>query len=239
MQLLNEDVIVALSKLDDSSVDFALLDLPYGITSCAWDSVIDLPSLWEGLNRVVKNNGAIAMFAVQPFATTLIQSNMANFQYELVWVKPNSTNPFHAKKRPLRKHELILIFYRSQPAYNPQMTEGKPYKWASKRSKGEASNLSKGNQDAINNEGTRYPTTVLQFKQERGLHPTQKPVELCRWLIRTFSNNGDVVLDPTMGSGTTGVSAILENRDFIGIEYNEGYFHIASTRIREANSKNV
>lgn len=232
VSLLQGDAIAQLRTISDGTVDFALLDLPYGITSCEWDSVIPLDELWTELDRVVKENGAVAMFAVQPFATALIQSNMSNFRYELVWVKPNSTNPFLAKKRPLRKHELILIFYKEQPTYNPQMTEGKPYKWNSKRSKGEASNLSSGPQAPIDNAGTRYPTSILNFGQDRGAHPTQKPVELCRWLIKTFSNPGDTVLDPTMGSGTSGVAARLEGRNFIGVELDEEFFKIAVDRIR-------
>jgi site-specific DNA-methyltransferase (adenine-specific) len=233
--LLNGDCIEKLKDIPDRCIDLLLVDLPYGTTACKWDSIIPLDELWKELNRVCKSNAAMVFTAQQPFTWKLCASNPDNFRYELIWEKPNGTNPFQARIMPMKKHENILVFYRKQPVYNPQMQKGKPYKWSSIRTKGEAGGISeKQINDPIDNKGTRYPSSVMRMKQERGLHPTQKPVELMKYLIKTYSNIGDVVLDCTMGSGTTGVAAIESGRKFIGIELENKYFIDALKRIRQS-----
>jgi site-specific DNA-methyltransferase (adenine-specific) len=170
--------------------------------------------------------------AAQPFTTILAASNLENFRYEWIWEKPQGTNPMNAKVMPLKSHENILVFYRKKPVYNPQMWYSTPYSgFSSDTSKiGEVYGSAKS-KHRDNPEGSRYPKTVLRFKQEKGLHPTQKPVEMMEYLIRTYSNEGDVVLDNTMGSGTTGVACVNTNRNFIGIEMEENYYKIAEQRI--------
>jgi len=153
------------------------------------------------------------------------------FKYELIWEKPNGTNPFQAQIMPMKKHENILIFYDRKPVYHPQMRRGKPYKWNSQRSGGSAGGIKQLRETPIDNKGTRYPSSVLRFKQERNGHPTQKPTKLMSWIIRTYSDIGDVVLDFTMGSGTTGVAALKAKRRFIGVELERRYFEMASNRI--------
>jgi len=230
IKLINGECLEEISHLKDGSIDLLVVDLPYGTTACSWDSIIDLPSLWTQLNRVCKESAAMVFTAQQPFTWKLASSNPTAFKYELIWQKPNGTNPFAAKNMPMKRHENILVFYRSKPTYNPQMEQGKPYVWDSKRSKGEAGGMA-GATGRIESDGKRYPSSILKFKQERGLHPTQKPVALMEWLIKSFSNEGDVVLDCTMGSGTTGVAAKNLKRKFIGIELSKEYFDIATKRI--------
>ena len=235
IKLYQGDCLIELKKLEESSIDLVITDLPYGTTSCAWDSTIDLKKLWQELNRVCKKNAAMVFTAQQPFTWRLCASNPNNFKYELIWVKPNATNPFHAKKMPMKSHENILIFYRAQPTYNPQKEKGDPYVWDSKRTKGEASSLSAtGINDRIESDGWRYPKSVIPCEQNRGLHPTQKPTRLMRYLIKTYSNPGDTVLDCTMGSGTTGVAAKETARKFVGIELDSEYFNGAKERIKSA-----
>jgi site-specific DNA-methyltransferase (adenine-specific) len=229
--ILKGNCITLLKDLKEDSIDMILVDLPYGTTACKWDSIIPLELLWKEYNRVCKENGAMVFTSAQPFTTTLAQSNLKNLRYSLVWEKPNGTNPFQASIMPLKKHEDILVFYRKLPTYNPQMVSGKAYKWNSTRSGGEAGSITQSKETPIDNKGTRYPSSVLHFKQERGLHPTQKPVPLMEWLIRTYTNEGDVVLDNTMGSGTTGVACKNTNRKFIGMEQDTDYYNITKKRL--------
>jgi len=232
IELWMGDCLASLARLPDASVDLVVADLPYGTTACAWDIVIPLDKLWKELDRVCKPGAVMAFTAQQPFTWQLCASNPKALRYELVWSKPNGTNPFQAKSMPMKKHENVLIFCRKGGhTYHPQMEAGKPYKWNSRRTKGEAGGVGQDRDTPIDNEGTRYPGSVLSFKQERGLHPTQKPVELMAWLIRTYSNPGEVVLDPTMGSGTTGVAAAIEGRRFIGIERDATHFATSARRI--------
>ena len=228
-----------LGEIGENSVDMVLCDLPYGTTACTWDSIIPLELLWEQYNRVCKESAAMVFTAAQPFTTTLAASNIKNFKYEWVWEKPQGTNPMNAKVMPLKSHENILVFYRKKPTYNPQMWFSTPYSgFSSETSKiGEVYGKAKS-KHRDNPEGSRYPKTILKFKQEKGLHPTQKPVELMRYLIRTYSNENDLILDNTMGSGTTGVACVLENRKFIGIEKDETYFKIAQDRIKNTETTN-
>ena len=226
------DCLEILPTIADKSVDMVLVDLPYGTTACKWDSIIPLDKLWEQYNRICKKDGAMVFTAAQPFTTILAASNLENFHYEWIWEKPQGTNPMNAKVMPLKSHENILIFYRKKPVYNPQMWYSTPYSgFSSNTSKIGEVYGSANSKHRDNPEGSRYPKTVLKFKQEKGLHPTQKPVEMMEYLIKTYSNEGDTVLDNTMGSGTTGVSCVNTNRNFIGIEKEEKYYKIAEQRI--------
>ena len=229
--ILQGNCITLLKDLKEDSIDMILVDLPYGTTSCKWDSIIPLELLWKEYNRVCKEEAAMVFTSAQPFTTTLAHSNLNNLRYSLVWEKPNGTNPFQASIMPMKKHEDILVFYRKLPTYNPQMVSGKAYKWNSTRSGGEAGSITQSKETPIDNKGTRYPSSVLHFKQERGLHPTQKPVPLMEWLIRTYTNEGDVVLDNTMGSGTTGVACKNTNRKFIGMEQDIDYYNTSKKRL--------
>jgi site-specific DNA-methyltransferase (adenine-specific) len=232
MELLLGDCLELLPQIADESVDMILCDLPYGTTACSWDSIIPLNKLWEQYHRICKPNAAMVFTAAQPFTTILAASNLQNFRYEWIWEKPQGTNPMNAKVMPLKSHENILIFYRKKPTYNPQMWYSTPYSGFSsdKSTIGEVY----GNQQSKhrdNPDGSRYPKTVLKFKQEKGLHPTQKPVALMEYLIKTYTNPDEVVLDNTMGSGTTGVACMNTQRKFIGIESDEKYYKIAKERI--------
>ena len=226
------DCLDILPTLADNSVDMVLVDLPYGTTACKWDSIIPLDKLWEQYNRICKEDGAMVFTAAQPFTTILTTSNLDNFRYEWIWEKPQGTNPMNVKVMPLKSHENILVFYRKKPIYNPQMWHSTPYSgFSSDTSKiGEVYGSAKS-KHRDNPEGSRYPKTVLKFKQEKGLHPTQKPVALMEYLIKTYSNEGETVLDNCMGSGTTGVACVNTNRNFIGIEMDETYFNISRNRI--------
>lgn len=232
--LLLGDCLELLPDIPDGSVDMVLCDLPYGTTACAWDSVIPMNKLWEQYYRVCKPNAAMVFTAVQPFTTVLASSNLEHFRYEWIWEKPQGTNPMNAQVMPLKAHENILVFYAKKPTYNPQMWYSTPYSGFSSNTKkigevyGDVASKHRDNPD-----GSRYPKTILRFKQEKGFHPTQKPVDLMRYLIRTYTNEGDVILDNTMGSGTTCVAAALERRQYIGMESDKGYYDIAVSRVNE------
>ncbi|MEW5905816.1 MAG: site-specific DNA-methyltransferase [Elusimicrobiota bacterium] len=248
--LFEGDCLEVLKKFPDSSVDMVLCDLPYGTTQNKWDSVIDLEKLWEAYLRIVKPNGAIVLTAQGIFTAKLILSNEKHFKYKITWEKSKPTNFLNAKIQPLRKHEDICVFYREQPAYNPQMGEGSPYDKGVRKDQ-----LSGSYGDFlprhIRSEGGRYPTDVVYFKtaESEGTvwHPTQKPVDLGRYLIRTYTNPGDIVLDNSFGSGSFLVAAALEGRNFCGIEKNEDvqlfkknaidYIDIAQARLADAFNK--
>lgn len=234
MELKLGDCLEKLTEIPDNSVDMIMADLPYGTTACKWDTIIPLESMWKELKRITNKNSAMIFTASQPFTTTLASSNISNFRYEWIWEKPQGTNPMNAKVMPLKSHENILVFYDKKPVYNPQMWYSTPYTgFSSEKSKiGEVYGSAKS-KHRDNPEGSRYPKTVLKFKQEKGYHPTQKPVPLIEYLIKTYTNEGATVLDPTMGSGTTGVACVNTNRNFIGIEKDKKYYEIAKTRIDE------
>ena len=232
------DCLERMKEIPDGSVDMVLADPPYGTTACKWDTVIDLPLMWEQLKRAIKPNGAIVMTASQPFTSALVMSNPKMYKHCWVWDKKTISNPLQAKYQPLRQHEDICIFYKKQPVYNPKMQAGSPYN--DNRSTG-ARNASVGafkgvERQVINNDGTRYPSSVQKFSNGNNgnVHPTQKPVALMEYLIRTYTDERDTVLDFTMGSGTTGVAAKNTGRKFIGIELDKEYFKIAARRIHEA-----
>lgn len=235
VNLLLGDCLDLLPTIADDSVDMLLVDLPYGTTACKWDSIIPLDKLWEQYNRICKESAAMVFTAAQPFTTILAASNIQNLKYEWIWEKPQGTNPMNAKVMPLKSHENILVFYRKKPIYNPQMWYSTPYSgFKSDTAKiGEVYGQAQS-KHRDNPEGSRYPKTVLKFKQEKGLHPTQKPVELMEYLIKTYTNPGNTVLDNTMGSGSTGVAAVQCGRKFIGIEMDSEYYKVAKQRIESA-----
>lgn len=213
-------------------VDMILCDLPYGTTQNKWDSLIPLDKLWSSYKSIIKDNGAIVLFAQIPFSTTLGASNLPMLRYEWIWKKPLATGFLNANRMPLKNHENILVFYKSLPTYNPQKTEGKPYK--AKRSAIPCTSYNPVDNLPTNNEtGERYPVDVIEFNADKEkLHPTQKPVGLCEYLIKTYTNEGQLIMDNCMGSGTTGVACKNLNRNFIGIELDKKYFEIAKERIR-------
>ena len=233
INLMLGDCLERIKEIPDGSVDMILTDPPYGTTACKWDSIIPLEPMWEQLKRVIKPNGAIVMTASQPFTTTLISSNMKTFRYDLKWVKSQGTGFYNANRMPLRAHEDILVWYNSLPTYNPQKTKGKPYKIK----RGSASDVYVGKDLCVtdNVTGDRHPLSWREFKKDGDkTHPTQKPVALMEYLIKTYTNESETVLDFTMGSGSTGVAAKNLNRDFIGIEMDEEYFNTAKDRIENA-----
>jgi site-specific DNA-methyltransferase (adenine-specific) len=229
-----------MKDIPDGSVDMVLTDPPYGTTACKWDSIIPLEPMWEHLKRVIKPNGAIVMTASQPFTTTLIASNLKMYKQILVFEKTRPSNVMNAKKMFMKWHEDVVIFYNKLPTYNPQKTKAERVVKVQRlqdRSKGHMGKTGEVDGYVHDNGGESYPKTVLRFKENRGLHPTQKPVALMEYLIKTYTNEGETVLDFTMGSGTTGVAAKNLNRNFIGIELDEGYFEIAKKRIDESTAK--
>lgn len=233
MKLLHGDCLSLLPSLPDNSIDMVLADPPYGTTQCKWDSVIDLSAMWRELERVCKPNAAIVMTAAQPFTAQLVCSNIGMFKYEIIWEKGNATGFLNAKKQPLRAHESVLVFYRQQPTYNPQMTSGHARK-TSKRKTVNSECYGKALALTEYDSTERYPRSVQFFssdKQRGSYHATQKPVALMEWLLQSFSNPGDVVLDFCMGSGTTGVGCINTGREFIGMEMDAEIFEVAQARI--------
>lgn len=218
------DCLEIMKQLPDNSIDMVLCDLPYGTTQNKWDSVIPLDELWKQYRRVVKDNGAIVLTSQGMFTAELMLSNPSMFKYKWVWEKSKSTNFLNAKKQPLRKHEDVCVFYKKQPIYHPQMIEGEPY------DKGVRKNQLSGSYGDflpvhVQSDGKRYPTDIIYFKtaesEGKVYHPTQKPVELGRYFVRTYTEPGAVVLDNTSGSGSFLVAALLEGRNFIGMEKNE------------------
>lgn len=236
MQLFNSDMFDIFPSLEDNSIDLLLTDFPYGTLNKrnVWDTIIDYDLFWKEAYRVCKENAAIISTAAQPFTSVLISSNFKHFKYTMVWEKSKATGYLNAKKQPMRAHEDIVVFYRKQPTYNPQMTEGSPYDKGIAVRDTEAYGVQTKAVLVKNDTGLRYPRSVLYFKtaeSEGKYHPTQKPVDLFRWLVRTYSNEGDTILDPCMGSGSTGVACLLENREFVGIERDKEYFINASDRL--------
>ena len=228
------DCLEVMKSIPAGSVDLVLCDPPYGTTDCKWDSIIPLEPMWEQLKRIIKPSGAIVMTASQPFTTTLIGSNLPWFKYTLVWKKPQGVDPFMAKVRPLNDVEDVVVFCKGRTTYNPQLTAGKPYTITrDKRPRTNQITDTEMRETTTVNDGSRLPTRLLEFKQERGHHPTQKPVALMEYLIRTYTNEGETVLDFTAGSFTTGVACINLNRRFIGIELDKDYFDIGVDRIKE------
>lgn len=256
-KVVQGDCLEVMKNIPNKSIDMILCDLPYGTTQNKWDSIIDLNKLWEQYERIIKDNGCIALTSQGVFTAKLILSNEKIFKYKIVWIKSKSTNFLNAKKQPLRKHEDICIFYKKQPNYTPQMTEGESYDKGFRKDQLTGS-YGDFKSNHVKSDGNRYPTDVITYEEQTiddyvyiktaesegtVYHPTQKPIELGRYLIRTFSKPGDIILDNACGSGSFLLSAILENRNFIGIEKNEDvhlhkvkevdYIKICTDRIQE------
>lgn len=222
-----------MQDIPQNSIDLILCDLPYGTTACKWDNIIPFKPLWEQYNRIVKSNGSIVLFSAQPFTTKLIHSNLKDFRYCWYWKKSNVTGFSYARYQPMRCIEDICVFYKKLPTYNPQGLKRleKPRKRKGKRTEGgvyDSETLS----NSYVSHYTNYPKHLIEYsKDENNVHPTQKPVALLEYLIKTYTNESDTVLDNCMGSGSTGVAAINTNRRFIGIERETKYFEIAKQRI--------
>ncbi|ADO99725.1 DNA adenine methylase [Prochlorococcus phage Syn33] len=240
-ELHQGDCLSLMNDIQDKSIDLICCDPPYGTTNIKWDEVLDFDTMWAQYDRILKPKGVIVLFGSQPFSAQLICSKLDWFRYELVWNKNKCGSPGLAKKRPMKTHENILIFYKEAGGtYNPQMEVGEPY---ARKSKSDEGYVGKKNDHGygmkprkeFENKGTRYPKSILNisrdFSAQQQVHPTQKPVPMLEWLIKTYSNEGDTVLDNCMGSGSTGVAAINLNRKFIGMETNEEYFNISAERI--------
>lgn len=235
MELLNGDCLELMKNIPDKSIDMILCDLPYGTTHNKWDTIIPFDKLWAQYNRIIKDHGAIVLFSQMPFGASLIMSNPKMFRYEWIWEKNQAAGFLNAKKMPLRKHENILVFYKHLPTYNPQglIKLDKPIQEEGSANRN-GKNYGVADKSFIRTH-TNYPTDIITFSKDAGYHPTQKPVDLLEYLIKTYTNEGDLVLDNCMGSGSTGVACVNTNRDFIGMELNEEYFKIACERIEEAN----
>lgn len=228
------DCLEILPKLEAKSVDLILCDLPYGTTQNVWDTVIDFDILWGEYERLLKPKGAVVLTSQGLFTARLILSKPDWFKYKIVWEKSKATNFLNAKKQPLRKHEDICVFYPRQPYYDPQMGIGEPYNKGVRKDQ-QTGSYGNFKPSLVKSSGKRYPTDVIYFKTAESegevYHPNQKPVDLMRYLIRTYSPSGGVVLDNCMGSGSTGLAAALEGRKFIGIEKETDYFNIAKKRL--------
>ena len=238
-QLYQGDCLEVMKTISDKSIDLILTDPPYGTTACKWDSVIPFEPMWEQLNRIIKPNGAIVLFGSEPFSSTLRMSNIKNYKYDWVWVKPQGTDPLMARFRPMNNIENISVFYRKTASYYEQCSIGKPYQIT--RDKNERINettfLKTFKETTTINTGTRKPLRTLYYNKDKGLHPTQKPVALLEYLIKTYTLEGETVLDFTMGSGSTGEACLRTNRNFIGIEKEEKYFNIAKKRLEKVEEK--
>jgi site-specific DNA-methyltransferase (adenine-specific) len=231
------DCLELMKNIPDGSVDMILCDLPYGTTMNKWDSVIDFDELWTAYKRIIKNNGAIVLFGQGLFTAELACSNKEMFRYRLVWEKTKAGGFLNARRMPLQAHEDISVFYKKLPTYNPQMEAGKTYvkRAVTNGDGGCYGKFDRVGQTNINN-GTRFPRSVLRFSNDNhnSIHKTQKPVRLLEYLIRTYTNEGETVLDNCMGSGSTGVACVNLKRNFIGMELEEKYFKIAEERINNA-----
>ena len=239
MRLELGDCLEIMPSIPDGSVDLILCDLPYGTTACKWDSVFPFGPLWAQYRRIAKRNAAIVLTASQPFTTALIASNLREFKYELIWEKSKATGHALCAIRPMKAHENVLVFCAGRESYTPQKTIGKPYK--QRLGSAESIEFCTGSKRNDNITGDRFPRSVLYFKtaesEGRSIHPTQKPVALMEYLIRTYSDEGETVLDNCMGSGTTGVACANTGRKFIGIEQDPTYFAIALERILRAEAR--
>ncbi|MBU9739345.1 site-specific DNA-methyltransferase [Lachnospiraceae bacterium ASD3451] len=240
-KIYNEDCLEGMKKIDDGSIDMILCDLPYGSTQCRWDVVIPFDPLWREYKRVIKDNGAIVLFGTQPFTSLLVNSNLLMFRYEWIYEKTQPSGHLNAKKMPMKYHENILVFYKKPPVYNPIKTMGH----ARKVSKGQIVTRDEvgmgcygAQENGANYDSTeRYPKSIITVSnglmKQKSLHPTQKPVELFKYLIKTYTNEDDLVLDNCIGSGTTAIACMETYRNFIGFEKDKKYFGVAEKRISD------
>lgn len=244
-EIYNEDCLIGMKKIPDGSVDCIITDLPFGITDCDFDRRLPFEPMWEQFNRVTKRNAAVALFANSKFLIELAASNLRDYRYKWVWIKPQGSGFLNAKKMPLKCHEDILIFYRQLPTYNPQFTQGKPYSYctSTKTQNYQSGGWYEGYR--ATSDGRRYPLDTLHIKGVNNgggikngvgltVHPTQKPTDLLEYLIKTYTNEGETVLDATMGSGSTGVACVNTGRNFIGFETEKNFYDIANERITKA-----
>ena len=236
-QIYNEDCISGMSRLEAGSVDAIICDPPFASTDCDWDVRLPLEEMWFEFNRVTKQNAAIVLFSQLPFAVDLINANRKMFRYEWIWKKSKAVGFLNANKMPMRAHENILVFYRRLPTYNPQWSEGKAYSRAHADRKASVYQAAKG-KITVNDGAHYYPKDVLEFnsivgnsKSEPRFHPTQKPVALMEFLVKTYTNRWEIVLDATMGSGSTGVACMNTGRKFIGFETEKTFFDAAKARM--------
>ena len=240
-RIYNEDCLEGMKRIPDGSVDCIICDLPYGTTQNKWDSVIPFEPLWEQYHRVCKPNAPIVLFSQQPFTSALVMSNPKMFRYEWIWEKDYGTGFLNAQKMPMKAHENLLVFYNKLPTYNPQMWKSTPYKKKRHPSAG-TENYGKYKVESHDYDSDmRFPKDVVKFQKDdefynsnvkQWIHPTQKPVDLLRYLVLTYTNEGDTVLDNCMGSGTTAIACIKERRHFIGFELSKEYFDKAVRRIK-------
>ena len=234
IKLLHGDCLELMKDIPDKSIDMILCDLPYGTTQCKWDSIIPFEPLWKQYERVIKDNGAIVLTASQPFTTELIHSNLKLFKYCWVWNKKKAGNIFLAKYQPMKIHEDIAVFSKKAHKYNPIKTPRDKIKRSKNYGTGEAMGGDRKKEDKVYEYTDKNPVSIIEVSnavQKGKIHPTQKPVELFEYLIKTYTNEGETVLDNCMGSGTTGVACVNTNRNFIGIELDDKYFEIAKERI--------
>jgi len=245
MKLIHGECLAEMDRLiaQGVTVDAIICDPPYGTTACKWDSVIPFEAMWQRLNKLIKPNGAVVLFGSEPFSSALRMSNIKDYRYDWIWDKVNRYNgALNANKMPMKRHEILSVFYKKLPTYNKQMREGKPYIAKQSRGHGEQTRHGNSKPHVTVNTGGRNPCSILSIKadnkKENGLHPTQKPVALMEYLIRTYTNEGETVLDFTMGSGTTGAACQNTNRNFIGIEMDDKYFKVAKKRIEDNKGAN-
>lgn len=240
INLFNGECLEVMKDIETGSVDMILCDLPYGTTACKWDEIIPLDEMWNQYNRIIKQGGVIALTASQPFTSKLVMSNIKNFKVEWIWKKNAGSNFGSVRWQPMKEHEAVLIFSKGKSTYNPIMEERAESGLSRVKTAVNYSTNAEVYGDSFKNEissmrpDLRVPSSVQKFNRERGLHPTQKPVALMEYLIKTYTNEGELVLDNCMGSGTTGVACKSLNRKFIGIELDETYFNIAKERIETA-----
>lgn len=240
-KIYNEDCLEGMKRIPDKSVDMILCDLPYGTTNCSWDIIIiPFEKLWKQYNRIIKDNGAIVLTGAEPFSSHLRLSNLKLYKYDWIWDKVKGTGFLNAKKQPMRNHEIVSVFYKNQPTYNPQKTSGHNLKTSFRSSEHQTDVYGEMKQDYTYSSTERYPRSIQIFNtdtQNSSLHPTQKPVALFEYLIKTYTNKGNTVLDNCIGSGTTAIAAINTKRNFIGFELDKEYFEIAQNRIKERQSQ--
>lgn len=239
INLIHGDCLEKMKDIPNESIDMILCDLPYGTTNCEWDVKIDLVQLWKEYKRIIKEHGTIVLFSQLPFTCELIADAAVPFRYEWIWRKTQGAGFLNSRKMPLRAHESILVFYKHLPTYNPQMRAGKPYVNVHKKDKTSAIYAGDIGCKTVNN-GDRYPIDVITFENHNSKskkHPTEKPVSLLKYLIKTYTNPGETVLDNTMGSGSTGVACVNIGRKFIGIELDDHYYDVAVERINAAKEE--
>jgi len=235
---VNADCFDVFPFIEDKSIDAIICDLPYGTTACKWDSILSLDKLWKEYERVIKDNGVIVLFGSQPFTSTVINSNTKLFKYELIWDKVSTSSGVMAKKQPMKCHENIMVFYKKQPTYNPQMYKGTQWKRGGKNRNtpqiyGDIKSIGKPKNDGTD---MKYPKSIITFSnanRNNRVHPTEKQIYLMEWLVKTYTNEGDMVLDNTMGSGTTNLACIKLKRKSIGIEKEKQYYDVAVRRASE------